>query len=48
VAKPGVHLTIFVYVRSDHPGARLVVEIEDAAFADVDEETNVFLASGEY
>ncbi len=44
MAESGVHFAVFVNVWSYHPGAGDVVEIEDAAFADVDEEANVSLA----
>lgn len=40
-----VHLTVLIEVRSDGPGAMLVVEEEHHAFSNVDEETNVTTAS---
>jgi len=47
MSQPRVNLTIFINVWCYHPGARLMVQVEDAAFADIDEETNVLLASAE-
>jgi len=40
-----IHFTILVDVGRDHPRARQVVQVEDGAFADVDEEANITLAS---
>ena len=36
-----IYLAIFINVGSDHPGTGFVVEIEDAAFPDVDVESDV-------
>lgn len=41
----GINLAMAVEVWSEVPGAVLVMEVEDRAFADVDEETHVFAAS---
>jgi len=38
-----VNLAVLIDVGSNHPRARGVVEVEDGAFADVDEEANVLL-----
>ena len=45
MAESGVDFTVFVDVGSDHPGAGDVVEVEDAAFTDIDEQANILLAS---
>lgn len=45
VSKPWINFTISVDIRRDHPRARHMVEIVDTAFADVDVETDVLLAS---
>lgn len=39
-----IYFAVFVDVGRDHPRARGVVEVDDGAFADVDEEANVLLA----
>ena len=44
MSEPRIHLAVFVDVGRYHPGARLVVQVEDAAFADVDVEAYVLLA----
>lgn len=44
VSEPRVYFAVFVDVGRYHPGARGVVEVEDAAFADVDVEAYVLLA----
>jgi len=44
VSKSWVDFAIFVDVWCYHPGAGLVVQVEDAAFADVDIEADVLLA----
>jgi hypothetical protein len=44
VSESRVHLAVFIDVGCDHPGAGLVVQVEDAAFADVDVEADVLLA----
>jgi hypothetical protein len=45
MSQSGINLTILIDIRSYHPGSRLMMQIEDAAFADIDEKTNVLLAS---
>lgn len=45
MSKTGVDLAVLVDVGGDHPGAGCVVHVEDGAFADVDEEPDVLLAS---
>lgn len=40
-----IHLTITIDIRRHGPGSRHLVEIEDAAFADVDVETYILLTS---
>ncbi len=42
-----IHLAVPIDVRCNHPGARGMVEVEHRAFADVDEEADVLLASEE-
>lgn len=44
-AEPGVHLAVLVEVRRVVPAAVLVVEVEDHALTDVDEEARVDAAS---
>ena len=44
-AKAGVDFAVTVEVGGKVPGTVVVVEVEDGAFADVDEETDVFTAS---
>jgi hypothetical protein len=44
-SESGINLAMAVKVWSEVPGAILVMEVEDRAFADVDEETHVFATS---
>jgi hypothetical protein len=46
MSEPRVNLAVLINIGSDHPAARQVVEVEDAALADVDEESDVGLAPG--
>ncbi len=46
VSQTRVDFAVFVDVGSYHPRAGFVVQVEDAAFADVDEEADVLLTSG--
>ena len=43
--EPRVYFAVFIDVGSYHPGAGGVVEVVDCAFADVDKEADVLLAS---
>jgi hypothetical protein len=45
VSQSRIHFTILIDIRCDHPRTRGVVQVKDRAFADVDEETDIFLAS---
>lgn len=42
----GIHLPVLVQVRCDSPCAVILVEKENHAFPDVDEETNIATALG--
>jgi hypothetical protein len=42
-----INLAVPIDVRGDHPRTRGMVEVEDSAFANIDEETNVLLAPEE-
>lgn len=46
-AKCRVRLSVFVEIRRDSPAAVAVVQIEDHAFANVDEETDIYAASAQ-
>lgn len=46
MSKTWVNFTVLVDVWCYHPRTRGVVQVEDCALADVDEETNIFLAPG--
>lgn len=44
MAETWVNLAEFVNVRCHHPAARVVMQIEDSALANIDKEANVNLA----
>ena len=43
----GIHLTVFIEVGRDGPGAVVAIQKENHAFADVDEDADSAAASGE-